>query len=53
MTGNKKGKFYIFPILIASLLDKIVYYSSLTLFKTNLKKKAYKSYIKYRLKNFR
>ena len=53
MAGNKKGKFYIFPILIVSLIDKIIYYFSLTLFRTNLKKKVYKSYIKYRLKNFK
>ena len=48
---SKRGKLYLSYYLLASLTQKIILFTSLGLFKINLKKKVYKSYIKYRLKN--
>jgi len=48
---SKRGKFYLGYYLIALLIQKIILFISLGFFKINLKKKVYKAYIKYRLKN--
>tara|TARA_R110001592_G_scaffold101400_1_gene287028 strand:- start:1910 stop:2098 length:189 start_codon:yes stop_codon:yes gene_type:complete len=47
---NKKGRFFIIPFLLSFFLDKIFYFLSLRYFESNLKKRVYKAYLKYRLR---
>ena len=49
--NTKHGKLYLGYYLLASSLDKIIFFITLGFLKVNLKRRVYKSYIKYRLKN--
>tara|TARA_R100000808_G_C2050353_1_gene86174 strand:+ start:377 stop:568 length:192 start_codon:yes stop_codon:yes gene_type:complete len=53
MKKDKKGRWFILPFIFSYVLDKTVYILSLTLLKTDLKKKVYKLYLRYRLKNIK
>ncbi len=49
--NTRRGKLYLGYYLLADSLDKIVFFLTLGIVKINLKRRVYKSYIKYRLKN--
>ena len=49
--NSKKGKIFIVRYILASALDKIVFFSTLTLVKTDFSKGVYKKYLKFRLNN--
>ena len=49
--STKRGKLYLGYYLLASSLDKVIFFITLGFLKINLKRRVYKSYIKYRLKN--
>ncbi len=47
---HNKGKIFLCYFILAYLLDNLIYCLSLTCFKTNVKKKVYKKYLRYRLR---
>ena len=49
--NTKKGKTFIVSYFLAAILDKIVFFSTLTLVETSFKKRVYKKYLRFRLKN--
>jgi len=51
LRNRKKGKIFLIAYIGAWILDKTVYYSTLSLLQTSLKDRIYKKYLKYRLKN--
>mgnify|MGYP001378880283 CR=1 FL=1 len=51
LRNRKKGKIFLIAYVVAWMLDKTVYYSTLSLLETSLKDRIYKKYLKYRLKN--
>ena len=51
MKNNKRGKTFMLCYLLAFVIDKVVFLSTLTLIKTSLKNKVYKKYLRFRLKN--
>ena len=51
MKNNKRGKTFMLCYLLAFIVDKIIFLSTLTLIKTSLKNKVYKKYLRFRLKN--
>ena len=46
MKNTKKGKTF-----LVSYLDKIIFFSTLTLVETSFKDRVYKKYLRFRLKN--
>ena len=51
MKNTKKGKTFLVSYFLASVLDKIIFFSTLTLVQTSFKSKVYKKYLRFRLKN--
>ncbi len=51
MKNTKKGKTFLISYFFAAVLDKIIFFSTLTLIETSFKDKVYKKYLRFRLKN--
>ena len=51
MKNTKKGKTFLISYFFAAVLDKIIFFSTLTLVETSFKDKVYKKYLRFRLKN--
>ena len=49
--NTKKGKTFLVSYFLAATLDKIIFYSTLTLVETSFKNRVYKKYLRFRLKN--
>ena len=49
--NTKKGKSFLIRYFLAAALDKIIFFSTLTLVETSFKNKVYKKYLRFRLKN--
>ena len=50
---EKKGRIFLIPFLLACFVDKLLYFITFTFLNLNLKKKVYKLYLRYRLKNIK
>lgn len=51
MKNTKKGKTFLVSYFFAAVLDKVIFFSSLTLVETSFKDRVYKKYLRFRLKN--
>lgn len=51
MKNNKRGKTFMLCYLLAFIVDKIIFFSTLTLVETSFKNRIYKKYLRFRLKN--
>ena len=49
--NTKKGKSFLASYFLAAALDKIIFFSTLTLIETSFKNRVYKKYLRFRLKN--
>ena len=49
--NTKKGKSFLVSYFLAAALDKIIFFSTLTLIETSFKNRVYKKYLRFRLKN--
>ncbi len=50
---DKKARIFLLPFLSAYFVDKLLYFITFTFLNLNLKKKVYKLYLRYRLKDFK
>ena len=51
MKNNKRGKTFMLCYLLAFVIAKVVFLSTLTLVETSFKNRIYKKYLRFRLKN--
>ena len=51
MKNNKRGKTFMLSYLLAFIVDKVIFFSTLTLVETSFKNRVYKKYLRFRLKN--
>ena len=51
MKNNKRGKTFMLCYLLSFIVDKVIFFSTLTLVETSFKNRVYKKYLRFRLKN--